>query len=138
MKRFLSFCLIFALALTAVSAQADTDRRGKRGGDPAEREAKMLERLTEALELTDAQVVQIQTFQAENREARKAEMENAENREERAAIFKQYAARADEKMKTILDAGQFEKYASIKAKMQERRKQGRNDRGNHRVSDGLK
>lgn len=123
---------MFALGFTAISAQADADRRGKRNADPAEREAKMLERMTEALDLTDAQVVQIQEFQAENKELRKAEMESAETREERGAILKKYAARADENMNAVLDEAQRTKYAQFKERMKERAQDGRGERGGRR------
>ncbi len=133
MKRILIICFAFLAGLTAVTAQSELEARpARRGGDPAEREAKNLERLAESLDLTDGQVADIQAFKATNKTDRKAEMEAAEGREEKRAIAKKYAQRFDEQLKGVLTPEQQTKYAEIKAN----RKEKRGERGGRKARRG--
>ncbi|PHI21585.1 hypothetical protein CEQ90_01870 [Lewinellaceae bacterium SD302] len=133
MKRILIICFAFLAGISAITAQAELDtRQNRRGGDPAEREAKMLERLSEALNLTDGQVADIQAFQATNKINRKAEMEAAEGREEKRAVVKKYGQLFDQQLNGVLTPEQQTKYAEIKAN----RKEKRGERGGRKARCG--
>lgn len=118
MKRIFIICTLLFAGFTAVTAQQveGNDSFRQRAGDPAEKEGKMIERLTKALELEDWQVSEIEAFRATNKVNRKAELETASTREEKREIHTKYAQLFNGQINTVLNEEQQSKYAEIKKK----------------------
>ena len=120
MKAFIWMAGIVLLSTTSVFAQQASGR----GGDPAERKEKAMEKLTTELELTQEQQVEVSRILDEGHEKRKAMKEKS--KAERQEAMKEHM----QAMKEVLTEEQFEKY---KAMAKERRQQMRQ----HRQEGGM-
>ncbi len=125
------FIIATALALGLVTAvqAAPGHERGERGAHSEERAQKRLDHLTQALNLTDAQQLQIKALIDEQRAARHDLFQR--QRDEKRALHEAHKAQMDQ----ILSAEQKTKMEEIRAEHRQRfegkrhRHGGKRDRG---------
>lgn len=104
MKKILQISILMLILLVSVHSFA---QRGK--GDPETRAAKMTERLTEALELSDEQASEIKAIHLKYGERMKA-MHEQEDRSEMRTAMKQMRSDAEQEIKGVLTAEQAAKF----------------------------
>jgi len=119
----------FANAQEAPESNTHYERRGQREVNPEERAERMMQRMTEQLELTEAQQAEIKAFHLAQRAAGRTQMEAAETREARMEIREAHRRQMDEKLKSLLSEEQMKKYEEMKENRPEQRRKGR---GRHR------
>lgn len=128
MKKLIMVLAICCGLQATVTAQPHDRKAAHRTMTPEQRAQKQTEKMQEALQLSEAQKkavydLNLQTA-TEMQTARKADKEK--NKQQ----FKAMHDRKEAKLKTILDAGQYSKYQSLKAermnKMKQKRAEGKN------------
>lgn len=119
----------FAYAQEAVDSKPHHARKGQRAATPEERTERMINRLTERLDLTEAQQAEIKAFHLAQREAGQAQMADADTREARMEIREAHRRQMDEKLKSLLSEEQMKKYEEMKENRPEHHRKGR---GRHR------
>ncbi len=119
-----NYCLIFLAILFTSTAFAQRDQKDF---NPEKRATKMTERLTEALNLNEAQVKKIKTLHlkyAERMHSIRSEKE-ADDRSQKRAAMQQMRTDIEAEMKTILSEEQFQTFQSLP-------KRGHHGKGHHR------
>lgn len=124
MKRILFFSAAFLLSATMMFAQGQArSDRGER--NPEERITKMVDKMTENLELSEDQAASLEKQWLENHQAREAELEKTGIREERKAIVQKYREQNKAVLEAVLTAEQLEKHEAMKAERKEKMKSRR-------------
>jgi biopolymer transport protein ExbB/TolQ len=119
MKKILVFALMVMLGLGSAFAQ-------QRGGDPAQRLQRSVDRLKEALSLTDDQVTKITPILKDAQEKQTAAFQKMRDsggnfdREKMRADMKKANDEVDAKIKPILTADQVKKLAEYRKAQAER------------------
>lgn len=127
MKTILRFYLLAGLLVVAAGLSAQPPGRG---GDPSEIAAQQTERMTKALELTDAQATQVETILLKYLEkGQTAREEAAGDREAMQASMQTIRTEQAEELKAVLTEEQFAKLQKMQAERQGRRGHGRRGNG---------
>lgn len=110
---------IFSLALVAVFFTSFLfAQKGDRSGDPEKRATKKTERLTEALELNEAQAAKVKAIHLKYGEQIHAirSKETTSDKAEKKAAMEQIRTEVEAEMKTVLTAEQFQKFQELPKK----------------------
>ena len=119
----------FAYAQEAPDNKPHHERRGQREITPEERSERMIQRLTEQLDLTEDQQAELKAFHLAQGEEGRAQMAEAQTREARHEIREAHRRQMDEKLEALLSEEQMEKYETMKENRPEHRRQRK---GRHR------
>ena len=96
------------------SSRTKHRQRGENRMSPEERADRMINHLTEKLDLTEAQQTQIKDFHLEQDDEGRTAMAEADTLEDRHEIRKKHRQQMDEKIKSLLSEDQLKAYETMK------------------------
>jgi len=99
------------------------DRRAENRGQRSENRdnGERIERLVDALELTEDQRTELEEYMTTNGEELRTALQNAESQEDRRAIAAEFREQTDEKIRSVLTEEQLAKYERMQSRRGERR-----------------
>ena len=128
------FAILFSILTIGAFAQGP-GMNGQRGGDPAEREARMKEEMEKtiiALELNEEQANQFreinERYGVKGKELREQVKSGEIPREESREYFMDLMLERDDEIRDILDKPQWKAYKKLQRERQEQMMKRRNDR----------
>lgn len=108
MKSILITAVLFSFALTVTAQQTDRGNREQRGGTPEERANRMTDRMKTEFNLTDAQIVLVDSINiAYEIEIQKIRQDTTLEREDRYAIMSPIREKRNAALKGILTEEQY-------------------------------
>lgn len=129
--------LIFALTASTFAYGQEKGHPERMKMSPEEKTEKVMERMTEQLDLTDAQVTSLRQVILEKEKYRREKFnEMKAQRETMRAEMKQANEESYAKMKTILTPEQLKKLEEIKAEHKQKRMDGKHKGYKHSPKDG--